>query len=217
MSSPWYAAKPELRSEIERHLADTQPGLRVRLDDTGRLLATGSYGIPGVDSSHARYAIQILFPQDYPEDVPTVREIGGRITPSPERHVNHDGTACLMVPEAWLALSEDTSFSAFMAGPVRNFFIGQSLVELGQPWPHGERSHGKAGVREAFSELFGVNEEPAMHRYLAYLQRTIIKGHWSCPCGSGEPLRRCHLEQLRRLQIKISPKLATRMSLRLSL
>ena len=217
MIKPWYAAKPELRSEIEGYLAETQPGMRVQVDETGLLFVVGSYGIPGVDPAHARYAIQILIPQDYPDDVPKVCEVGGRIPRSPERHVNDDGTACLMVPEEWLALSEDTSFSAFMAGPVRNFFIGQSLVELGQPWPHGERSHGKAGVLEAFSELFGVNEESAMHCYLTYLQKPTIKGHWPCPCGSGEPLRRCHLEQIRGLQIKISPKLATRMTVRLGL
>lgn len=216
MNEPWHVARPELRSEIERTLAATQPGLRVRVDSTGHLLAVGSYGIPDADPSHARFVIEVRFPEDYPDDLPIIREVGGRIPRTLARHVNDDGSACLMVPEEWLVQSADTSFAAFMNGPVKNYFVGQSLVELGQPWPHGERSHGYAGVLEAFSVILGVDDRAGMLRYLAYLQKPNIKGHWACPCGAGEILRRCHLEHTRSLQRKITPKLAMRMAARLA-
>jgi hypothetical protein len=215
MTEPWHVARPELRSEIERSLAATQPGLRVGVNSTGHLAAVGSYSIPDADPSHARFFIEIHFPNNYPDDLPDVCEVGGRIPRTPARHVNDDGTACLMVPEEWLVTAEDTSFPAFMTGPVKNFFVGQSLVELGQPWPYGERSHGYAGVIEAFSEILGTVDLASMRTYLAYLQRPAIKGHWACPCGSGEVLRRCHLDHLRGLQRKVTPKLATRMMARL--
>lgn len=215
MTEPWHVAKPELRSEIVRTLAATQPGLCVEVDSTGRLSAVGSYAIPGADSSHARFFIEIHFPNNYPDELPDVCEVGGRIPRTPARHVNDNGTACLMVPEEWLVTAEDTSFPAFMAGPVKNFFVGQSLVELGQPWPFGERSHGRPGVVEAFSAILGTADLAPMRTYLAYLQKPAIKGHWACPCGSGEVLRRCHLDHVRRLQQKVTPKLATRMMARL--
>ena len=215
MREPWHVAKPELRTEVERYLAETHPGLIARIDSAGVFSVMGSYRIPDVDAVHARYAIEIVFPWDYPDDVPIVREVGGRIPRSPDRHVNDDGTACVMVPEEWLVRSHDRSFPAFMAGPVRDFFIGQSLVELGEPWPFGERSHGYSGVLEAFSELLGVQDQATMQRYLAYLEKPVIKGHWPCPCGSGEMLRRCHRDHVRDLQTKITPMVATRMIKRL--
>lgn len=98
-----------------------------------------------------------------------------------------------------------------MAGPVRNYFLGQALVEAGHPWPFGERKHGYAGLVQAYEELLGVEGRDAIFRYLRYLQGPDIKGHWTCPCGSGDPLQRCHLEELRTLQEKISPKNAAKM------
>ena len=52
------------------------------------------------------------------------------------------GEACPIVPEEWLVGPGRDSIAKFLNGPVRNFFIGQILVENGHPWPFGERQHG---------------------------------------------------------------------------
>jgi hypothetical protein len=215
MQQPWHVARPGLKSEIEAELASNHPGLRL-VEDDSTMVARGTYAIPGVDPSNGRFFIEIRFPSDYPGGVPVAVETGGRIPRIVDRHINTDGTACLMVPEEWQVVAEDTSFKGFMDGPVKNFFIGQSLVELGQPWPHGERSHGSEGIVEAFSDLLGVQNRQEILAYLDYLQHRVVKGHWPCPCRSGQPIRRCHLDKVRALQTKITPDIARRMITRLA-
>ena len=51
------------------------------------------------------------------------------------------------------------SIRSFLSGPVRKFFIGQSLVEQGKPWAFGERDHGIKGLYQAYGELIG-NSDP---------------------------------------------------------
>jgi hypothetical protein len=98
---------------------------------------------------------------------------------------------------------------------VRNFFIGQGLVEKGLPWPAGERSHGTAGAIEAFGELVGFTDQVLLVRALKMLTKTPIGGHLACPCGSGSILRKCHIDTIRAAQARISPDIATRMLNRL--
>ena len=45
---------------------------------------------------------------------------------------------------------------------------------------------------------------------LKMLRTDTIKGHWSCPCGSGKELRRCHVEAIRALHEKLPKTLIER-------
>ncbi|MFX8778197.1 hypothetical protein ABTM50_20220, partial [Acinetobacter baumannii] len=85
-----------------------------------------------------RYRIDIVLDDDHPARPPRVWETGGRIPRTPDRHVFVDGALCLGTPLAlWIALQGDFSLSRVLDGPVRNFLIGNSLVEQGEAWPHG--------------------------------------------------------------------------------
>lgn len=210
MAQPWHVANAALKDEIETTLAQSYPNLVLRVVD-GTAVIFGMFPVLDGNAVLDRFAVQVIFPDNYPDELPTVCEVGGRLPWLLDRHVNLNGTACLLVPDEWFICAEDQSFGAFMAGPVRNYFLGQALVEAGHPWPFGERKHGYAGLVQAYEELLGVEGRDAIFRYLGYLRRPDIKGHWGCPCGSGETLRRCHLEMLRTLQEKISPRNAATM------
>lgn len=208
MSQPWHIARPELRAEIEQTLGQDYPDLTfVLLGDTA--VVHGSFPVKDTDGELlTRFAIQITFPSNYPTAPPNVREVFARIPHVPSRHVNIDGNACLGALDEWLIVSSDHSFRAFMEGPVRNFFLGQALVERGEPWPFGERSHGVDGLLEAYAELLGLSDMTSVKPYLLLLSRHNVKGHWDCPCGSGKPLRKCHGTEFRELQLRISPTVA---------
>jgi hypothetical protein len=84
--------------------------------------------------------------------------------------------------------------------PVRNFLIGNSLVEKGEPWPHGDRSHGVQGVLEFYGDLLGTAEPTAIARFLLAIVNRKVRGHWSCPCGSGRIIRKCHKDAVEALR-----------------
>jgi len=210
MTGPWHVANAALKEEVQATLDKFYPNLIFQVrGDTASVV--GTFPVMHDNVVIDRFAILMTFPNNYPDDLPVVREIGGRLPWILDRHVNLNGTLCLLVPDEWFILAEDQSFAAFMAGPVRNFFLGQALVEAGQEWPFGERQHGHRGLIDAYEEMLGVNGRDTILRYLTSLQRHEIKGHWECPCGSSQTVRRCHLDQLRALQKKISPKNARRM------
>lgn len=210
MTRPWHVANAALKEEVQATLSQSYPNLVFQMQG-GTASVVGTFPVVHDNVVIDRFAILMTFPDNYPDDLPVVREIGGRLPWILDRHVNPNGTLCLLVPDEWFILAEDQSFAAFMAGPVRNFFLGQALVEAGREWPFGERRHGHAGLIDAYEELLGVSGRDALLRYLTSLQRDQIKGHWECPCGSGDMLRRCHLDHLRALQKKISPRNARRM------
>ena len=96
----------------------------------------------------------------------------------------------------------------FLDGPLRNYLLGNTLVEMGEPWPFGEWSHGSQGVREFYGELLGTTDSTVIARYLAYLGKPILRGHWSCPCGSRKKVRDCHLQALRTLRTQVPAEVA---------
>jgi hypothetical protein len=145
-----------------------------------------------------RYKIEITFPSTYPDDPPNVRETAGRIPRIADRH-NSSSVACLFVPLEWKIKRSDARFETFLLGPVHSYFVGQSLVEAGQPWPFGERKHGVDGALEALRDVLGLTTDDQARTAFLMLSKPVIKGHWDCPCNSGMRLRDCHGPALWRL------------------
>lgn len=204
--------RPKLLEKIKADLG-AYPDLQI-VNESGTLYVRGSFPIIHNGIELDRFQIEIEFPPDYPRNLPRVRETASRVPRVVDRHViPSTGIACLFVEEDWLAaVGREPAFIDFLNGPVRNFFIGQSLVEAGQPWPFGEWPHGKAGVLEVYAGWFGTDDEPTIRRYLDCLSKEGLKGHWDCPCGSGRGIRACHRDMLRALRQRI-PTWAARMAL----
>ena len=194
---------------IQAELAEPFPDLRVTGEKQG-VRVRGSFPVLFEGEVLDRFAIDVEIDNRFPQSVPKVRETAGRIPLSPGRHANRsDGTLCPIVPLDWLVRPErDRSVLSFLQGPVHNYLLGQSLVERGDPWPFGERAHGRAGVLEALRDLLAIETEREILVYLNYLSHEEVKGHWACPCGSGSRLRNCHVSRVRQLQQIIPPEIA---------
>lgn len=174
----------------------------------GRIVVRGSFPVIHDGKILDRYFVEIRLPNDFPYSEPEVREVGGRIPHLPDRHVNpNNGTLCWQVPEEWLLESNQTLLD-FLGGPLRNFFLGNSLYELGEPFPFGERAHGFAGLIQSYGLLFDTTDQDTILRYLDCMSHDMIRGHWDCPCGSGLRLRKCHLEQLVTLKGRVTTWIA---------
>jgi hypothetical protein len=206
---PWHIRKPELLEQLKRDLCGAFSNLHVSLEND-QVFVRGSFPIVHNGRTLDRYSIEIELLHDYPDSVPLVREIGGRIARTQDHHVNEaQGDICLFVrEERWRVYPPGASFLDFLNVPVHNYFLGESLVELGEARPFGERSHGIAGIIEYYAEELETNDLDIIIRFVECLSKESMPGHHPCPCGSGKKLRQCHQFKLWDLQGKIPPTVA---------
>ena len=141
------------------------------------------------------FEVEIEVPRDGPRSaMPVVREVGGRIPPYRDRHVNeHDGSACLETPFAyWWRNPNGLDLPDFIDGPVWSYYFGQSLVEVGEPWPAGEWEHESAGIQDAYYEILQLRGRALLSALVKLYQTGQIRSGWRCPCGSGARSGGCH-------------------------
>lgn len=193
MTVPWFEREPEAYEAVRRMLVEKYPTLHARkIGDA--VIVKGTLGVSHEGIEVDRYSLEFRLPSDYPKSLPMVWETAERIPREMDRHVYPTtGALCLGVgEELWLAMNGDFSLDKVIDIPVRNFLIGNSLVEQGQEWPSGDRSHGTRGIPEFYASLLGAKDERSLLRFLVSFLRGKVKGHWPCPCSSGSVLRKCH-------------------------
>ncbi|MDP3909849.1 MAG: SEC-C domain-containing protein [Gemmatimonadales bacterium] len=208
---PWYRLKPHRLNQVRDEVLSSHP--RLKFDEVdGKILLTGVFELREGGWERDKYCIEIELSQDSEHGMPVVRETGGRIPRDINRHVNaEDGTLCVMLPEAfWYDYPKGLSLLQFLDGPLTEHLAGQSLVELGEPWPAGEWGHGSDGILEFYREALGTDDPKALMGLSALLATSEVKGHWLCPCGSGKRLRVCHGPKIIVLRTRIPRELAGR-------
>lgn len=159
-----------------------------------------------------RYSVELQLARNHPAGLPLVRETDGRIPRNIDRHIlAPDGTACVLLPdERWRLWPVGSPLLKYLLGPLHSFFLAQTTVEEGQPWPFGQWAHGAKGIFQFYGELLDTSDLRVMTTYLDYLAAKKVKGHWPCPCRNGRKLRDCHFDKVRDLREKISRKTAER-------
>ena len=201
----WHRDDPDLyekeKAEVEAHF----PDLRFAVED-GVVHVRGSFPIIFEGQVLDRYSVELQLPRTHPAALPVVRETGGRIPRNDDRHVNPaDGTACVMFPdERWRLWPPGTPLVKYLTGPLHSYFLAQTMVEEGEPWPHGEWAHGTNGILQYYCELLKTTDLRVIIAYLEYIAAKKVNGHWPCPCGSNRRLRDCHLGVVAGLREKIS-------------
>lgn len=210
MTKPWHRSDPEFFQKEKQEVENTYPDLHFR--HVGELvIVAGNFPVIAEGRVQDHYSIEMALARDHPQSLPAVRETAGRIPRTPERHINPDGTACVMLPdERWKSWPLGAPLVDFLNGPLRNYFICQSLVESGDPWPMEQLGHGAIGILKSYEELLGTGDVAVIRSYLWCLSAPRLKGHWPCPCGSGKRLRDCHLQGILELRTKVSPTDAAR-------
>lgn len=206
MSEPWFVRAPEHLAELEAMLRAHFPTLHAFIED-GKCRVRGTVALSDRGKEFDRYRIEIVLPDDYPVHPPRVWELGGRIPREADRHVFVDGALCLGTPLAlWIRLGGDFRLERVLEVPVRNFLIGNSLVEQGEPWPSGELSHGAAGMVEHLREVVGTQHPIMAATFLQALVGGRVSKHSPCPCASGKKILKCHhagFKSLRRVPAEV--------------
>ena len=208
MTIPWWMIKKDLyKQAIE--VANQYKGLRHRIEHN-QFIVFGAWPVYG-DSNRQKwledFLIKIIFPDNYPDDLPKVYETGNRIKiKNADTHFDPDGSACLFYPtERYLHFPKDKPFQLkkFLDEPVRSFFFSQLYYIYHNKWTFGQRSHDINGLLEFYEEKLNIPcDQKNISKVLSYLLKPQIKGHWPCPCGN-DKLRKCHVENFRDLNNKI--------------
>lgn len=185
--------------EVAEALAFDQPLMQVQQMGTV-LRAQGEYRLrPLIHSDDAlrclaRHRIRIEVASCYPDKEPVVTMLDRSLPRGSAHHIDAAGVCCVTTFDVWRLTSHDTSFKAYLAGPLRNFFLSHVVRKHDGIWPFEEWSHEVLGMVEAVAaEIIGC--EP-----VARTVRTILRRHangetigpnMQCPCRSGLSLDRC--------------------------
>ncbi len=193
VARPWYEDQPDLVKEIERDLREHYPTLRLDLSN-GEAEVRGTYPILDEQGTELdRWEVSIILPHSYPDDLPIVRETGGRIPAELANHVlSTDCTACVLLPETrFQSFPRGAPFRTYLDGPVRSFFTNQSYRAGGGDWVHGEWDHGAIAAVQFYKELLGSNEDLVGWRALIAVGLGLRETDL-CPCGRRRPVFQCH-------------------------
>jgi hypothetical protein len=190
--------------ELKEDMAKNLPGW-VLESESSPVAIRGIISLVKDDAVIDAFEVRVELAANHPLEPPHVFEIGGRIDRVPDRHTNGDGSACLfVVDETAKYWNVKTKLSEFIAGPVTAYFLGQSYFELTGEWIFGQRPHEFLGVIDFYEERLGIKDDPfLLERMMATASTDNIKGHWLCPCRSGEILRRCHGPQINKLRTQV--------------
>ena len=205
--------RQQLLAEIKAQLTEHFPRLHL-YHEQGVDLVRGVFPVRLSGEVIDRYLIEIALPENYPHDVPFIKELrGDAYRVDPNRHVyvgKYRGYLCLFFrDERWKYWPEGASFLDFLNNPLNDYFLGQLYYEAKGHYPFGERGHGAKAVIEYYSEELESKNIQLILRFLRYLSKPmkkgkhIVKGHWPCYCGSGKKLRDCHYPNLIDLRDKI--------------
>lgn len=211
MSSTWMDRYPHLYAKTVEEMRAAYPDFRHFMRD-GKACFAGPFELTDRYSAlepMRPFELDIELPDRFPDAFPVVREIAGRVPRTAARHVYTDGSACLST-EIDLRLRHGRSCNLvdLMRFEVRDWCIYQYCTEVGEPYPHGERAHGTAGVMQSLKDTLAVGSPAVINDFLWLLTRRQIDRRTQCPCGSGSRLRDCHGDHVNRLREVLSPRAA---------
>lgn len=206
---PWYREDPATLGQVVQDALVVQPGMWLS-DEDHRMIFRGRFDVREDGEVIEAFAVDVVLSGDSPRDLPSVWEVGERIARVADpHHVNvADGSLCVVLHEAfWFNHPEGLSLAEYLEGPLRRHLSGQAMVLRGMPWPVGEWEHGGHGRIQFYRELFGVSEVAQLRDFFELIGAERVKGHWTCPCGSGKKLRYCHAEQVYGVRDRLPPVL----------
>lgn len=146
----------------------------------------------------ADYYVEISISHDYPLTPPTVKSNNKYIFKQ-YGHMFSDTSLCLgAITEQILFLNSGNRLIQWIEEFVSPYFFALEYFKKYKKYIFGERSHGAKGILEFYSEIFNTTSIEATYNILQYIVLNNYRGHILCPCGSGEKLRTCHGEIIKR-------------------
>jgi len=160
----------------------------------------------GGETIRESFEIELIIPRSFPDTLPWVKEIGGRIE-SDYDHRNPSGTLCLAVPvEQRRVFFEQATLLGFVNRLVIPYLYGYCYWKEHGRHPFGEAAHGHEGILRHYADTLGLHDDVTVLAAICFLLEHGYRGHHECPCGSGRRVRACHGPELRALHDHHTPQ-----------
>lgn len=162
--------------------------------------------VPGGNKIDDSYKLEIFVPDKFPQALPKVKEIGGKIPREGNFHINQDGTLCLGSPLRLLRkVHSDPNLTGFVNKCLVPYLYAVSYKLIhGGDFVFGELAHGKQGIVDDYSLMLGLKKGSQVAQAIQLLGlKKRIANKRSCPCGCGKRLGMCpfhyKLKEFRRI------------------
>lgn len=154
--------------------------------------------VDGNDFKHDEYEVRIIIPTNFPKVMPLLFEIGGKIKPTPEFHINTDGSCCLTVPaKEAIILRNGLTILDFIKKHAIPFLANHTYKQRFGEYAAGEYSHGLNGIVEFYFEVFNSNNLKIVIDGLeTSIFSKIPERNSLCFCGNGKKYKKCHRDSL---------------------
>lgn len=197
----WWQKNHLFFTKEKEHILQKYPSLRYCIENDIVKLR-GELPIVEIDDS---YSIEIEFPDNYPKNLPIVKEVGGDIPKELDLHISYDGNCCLCIPQLEKFYFPDGSnIITFLEKLVIPFFANQAYFKITGTWLNGEYGHGEKGIYEFYSDILQTNNIHLMIIFMILSLQEIKNINLDCPCSSGKSIKKCHLRYIKQLAMHTS-------------
>lgn len=147
------------------------------------------------------YNVEMTYPKNYPNNLPIVKELSGKIPITPDRHVYLSGKLCLMAPpeEILLCIKSKIDSLYFIRRILVPYLANQTLINAGLPgFLKGERSHDFSGIIEFWKDLCKTKDIEIVFNCMEIVfKKTVILTQSKCFCGSQKKYKHCHFNAIK--------------------
>jgi hypothetical protein len=166
------------------------------------------------------FRLRIVVPTKFPQDLPVVEELDGRIPRRGAYHINPDGSLCLGSRLRLLVtIARDPTLIGFASNCLVPYLFAISHKILdGGDLAFGELAHGSPGETADYMNLFGLKTAEQVKRAIEYLGlKKRRANNLPCPCGCGRRLGICFFNRrIRRYRQLANKKLFREVALDLT-
>jgi hypothetical protein len=135
------------------------------------------------------YSLEIRIPDNFPSELPSVKELGSKIPRDGKHHVNPDETLCLGSP---LRLKMLVRAKPTLSGFASSCIVPYLYWITTKKFAVGELAHGDVGIIADYMALFDLSDPKQIIPTLKLLgMKKRVANKKPCPCGCGVRLGRC--------------------------
>lgn len=169
---------------------------------TDTYIISGSFGFKTIINNvniENSFNIEMGFTKNFHQDLPYIKETGGKIAHNIDNHINDDGTCCLGFP---LAIKRKLGLNFrlvdFFQEIVVPYFAQYTYKEIYDEWPFGQTAHYAKGIFEYYMEAFGLKTYTSVISFLEALVniKARPKGYKRCNCGCNKLIKNCSNQKL---------------------
>lgn len=201
----WFEKNTNLYNREWQIVKENFPKLKFyTIDDKVRvLILRGEIDLKNNGKVFDKYNIEIIFPPDYPNHPPLLRETDERIPRIQDRHINKNDGVCCLAPR--IALKEfwdaNRNIMLFINGLAIPFLANQSYFEKVGEWRNNSYPHQAEGIIEFYKERTNIVDVDIL---IVMIEKLInnerVGRNDPCFCRSGKKLKKCHEEAYDRLR-----------------